>query len=52
MSLAVLLFFPFDGTSLWVVVCFLGTIHTREEAFCEKFWVGWEGDLECGLTSQ
>ena len=47
-----LLVLPFDGISLWVTVCFLGATSTGEEAFCEKLWVGWEGDLEYGLSSQ
>ena len=49
---AALLVFPFDGTPLWVMICFLGAINTREEVFCGRFWVGWEGDLEYGLQSQ
>ena len=37
MPLDVLLALPFDGTSLWVIVCFLGNIDTRGEDFCGRF---------------
>ena len=52
MPLRVLLILPFDGILLWVKIYFLGAIGIREEAFCERFSVEWEGDFECGLKSQ
>ena len=33
----VLLALPFDGTLLWVTVCFLGASNTQEEAFLKSF---------------
>jgi len=33
------------------MICFFGAIDT-EEAFCRRFWVGWEGDLKFRLRSQ
>ena len=52
----VLMFLPFDVALLRVTVCFLEAINAVKEAFeeifLEKFWAGWEGDLEYGLKSQ
>ena len=49
---AVLLILSFDETPLWVTVCFLWAIDSRKEAFCERFWVRWEGVLEYELSYQ
>jgi len=37
--LAALLALPFDGTLLWVMICFPGAISNRGEAFCGRLWV-------------
>ena len=51
MPSAALLALPFDESLLLMMICFLGAIDTREEAFCGRLWVGLEGDLEYGLRS-
>jgi len=33
---------PFDGTPLWMLVCFIEAINAIEEAFLSKNWVGKE----------
>ena len=40
-----LLVLPFDGTPLWVMVCFLGAIGIMEETFFRKILD--RGDLKC-----
>jgi len=34
------------------MVCVFRAIGTRQKAFSERFWGGWEGDFEYGLSSQ
>ena len=51
MPQAALLVLPFDGTSLWVMICFLGAISAMKEAFLRKFLEGGR-DHKCGLSSQ
>ena len=35
-----------------MMVCVFRAIGTRQKAFSERFWGGWEGDFEYGLSSQ